>query len=643
MSNSFFLPRDEPVSGPVGPVGPTGATGVSDVLRYSTIFNLLSSSAPTGSTTFITDGYWSAGDGGGADYYWDASSTSTVDSGSVFAINGVAIGRIKQRIKDVINVRTYGAKGDGTTDDYPPVQAAINTAVPVASGSSTAALYKVYAPRGHYSLSQALMFGSSSALRVEGPKFYGDGQKVTRFKWSGADDYATVVTFYNCSFAEIEKMSIEQNSLFRCGVHFRVDDGKAIYFQKASNLYIEGGRWKQSGSYWLPGGGIAAGGDLDRAFCGDGATGEFNLGQYDHVYYSGPAADFVFNGVNGEQQTVSNCGAIHTHLTSAAYPRCMFYGFNTRGLHLRGYECANLYGENQLNMVGMWIEGPNIAGDGFKMQDCRMESTWQLAKIRYCATGSDGEYRNTPVTLFEASNCVSQKSVHTASTNAGDDPCYMVDFGVPVNATLTNILWPQPNTTCKVSTQPDQYKTSILLNNCQISNDSAPTNPSALLTLVGIASPATIPTAKLMTRGCSSLSTTIGSSPFWSTKVIPDTIIVRNGTNKTGLPTSMPFTTNESGVVIGLSGSEISRHMSVTSSWSTPNVNSGSIGTFDILVPNSTKNDVFHVGISASLSMSFVSVNYLTSSVVRVLVQNFDTNPAAVSGSTVRVDCWQHT
>lgn len=81
-------------------------------------------------------GYYTAGDGGGQQLYWDSSATDTPNGGTVFrpsSVSGSNPGRFKAVSWDG-DVRKFGAKGDGVTDDSAAIQAAIDYAETLTRG-----------------------------------------------------------------------------------------------------------------------------------------------------------------------------------------------------------------------------------------------------------------------------------------------------------------------------------------------------------------------------------------------------------------------------------------------------------------------------------------------------------------------------
>ena len=70
-----------------------------------------------------TLGYYAVGDGGANDYEIVAAATGTDDGGSYIDLSGSGF-QAKGLFGSVVNVRKFGAKGDGVTDDTAPFLAA---------------------------------------------------------------------------------------------------------------------------------------------------------------------------------------------------------------------------------------------------------------------------------------------------------------------------------------------------------------------------------------------------------------------------------------------------------------------------------------------------------------------------------------
>ncbi|QDX22549.1 hypothetical protein FP568_15660 [Pandoraea pnomenusa] len=70
-------------------------------------------------------GYYAAGDGGGGEYFVDSADTSSLDNGGTIIVAADSA-RWKTTERSYITSRTFGAKGDRTTDDTTRLQAYIN-------------------------------------------------------------------------------------------------------------------------------------------------------------------------------------------------------------------------------------------------------------------------------------------------------------------------------------------------------------------------------------------------------------------------------------------------------------------------------------------------------------------------------------
>lgn len=129
--------------------------------------SVVASSAISGSISAIrTNGYYAAGDGGGALYKRVVSEPS--HAGKIQSSGGAWW----EIVCDEINVRQFGAKGDGATNDTAVLQACLDY--------SKSSGLPVYAPRGVY-LSDQLQFIVSGGPYSRGLRLRGEGSDVTIF------------------------------------------------------------------------------------------------------------------------------------------------------------------------------------------------------------------------------------------------------------------------------------------------------------------------------------------------------------------------------------------------------------------------------------------------------------------------------
>jgi len=116
---------------------------------FDTVTALLAATAAYGladGVSFRCAGRASAKDGGGADFYYDASDSSTADNGGTVRVDG-ASHRLKAKVIDPRQLPAiFGMAADGTTDDKTAFQAMVNWAY-------AQKIRDVYLPRGDIALS----------------------------------------------------------------------------------------------------------------------------------------------------------------------------------------------------------------------------------------------------------------------------------------------------------------------------------------------------------------------------------------------------------------------------------------------------------------------------------------------------------
>lgn len=118
-------------------------------------------------------GYYSVGDGGGGEFYWDSTSTETDNGGTIIQVTGVITGRWKRVFYGSLNMKWFGAKGDNTQDDTIFIQNAIN----YAKGRI------LYVPNGIYKITNQIQLNYSTTFssHLEGTKIIGESEKEVIF------------------------------------------------------------------------------------------------------------------------------------------------------------------------------------------------------------------------------------------------------------------------------------------------------------------------------------------------------------------------------------------------------------------------------------------------------------------------------
>lgn len=108
-------------------------------------------------------GYYAPSDMGGGEFYWDAASTATDNGGTIFKINTVATGRWKRIYDAALNIRWFGAKGDGVAAD----DTAFNNCILTAGNGS-----EIVLGGGNYRLTTGLSFTGYSNIRFVGNRCF---------------------------------------------------------------------------------------------------------------------------------------------------------------------------------------------------------------------------------------------------------------------------------------------------------------------------------------------------------------------------------------------------------------------------------------------------------------------------------------
>lgn len=106
----------------------TSSPAVSALVSVVTIAALKNVASPVTNTLYGVAGYNTSGDGGGGLFFWNSTSTATDNAGTVFQRTAGGAGRFLRIYNDGLNIRWFGAVGDGITDDTTAIQNCITAA-----------------------------------------------------------------------------------------------------------------------------------------------------------------------------------------------------------------------------------------------------------------------------------------------------------------------------------------------------------------------------------------------------------------------------------------------------------------------------------------------------------------------------------
>lgn len=149
------LVSDPPVTDPVD-TAPAVSETVREVGLYvpATMAEMAALRPTEKTAVVLLQGYYAPGDGGGGTFYYHADATQQADGGIVIACQ--TGGRfVRSADESYVNVKWFGAKGDGKADDTKAIQAAIDS---LPDGGGT-----VYLPAGTFAISSTIRIGDGDA------------------------------------------------------------------------------------------------------------------------------------------------------------------------------------------------------------------------------------------------------------------------------------------------------------------------------------------------------------------------------------------------------------------------------------------------------------------------------------------------
>lgn len=171
-----------------------------------------------------TLGYYAVGDGGGNDYIIVAAATGTDDGGSYIDLSGSGF-QAKGLFGVYINVKQFGAKGDGVTDDAQKIQKAIDF--------SSKSIVKM--PAGTYIVNSSIKLGNQKSLVGESELdisslTFTNSTHGTRIKYNGTTSSTAAVIMITSATNVGDSPTSDTNAILKnISIHCNAKAGFGVY------------------------------------------------------------------------------------------------------------------------------------------------------------------------------------------------------------------------------------------------------------------------------------------------------------------------------------------------------------------------------------------------------------------------------
>ncbi len=379
-------------------------------------------------------GYYTSGDGGGNDYEIVAAGTGTDDGGSFIDLFGSGL-QAKGLFSSSVNVKQYGAKGDGLNDDTSSIINCIKNAGNIV----------VEISRGVYKINQSIVIERSSTkiIGVDGKSGRTGGSAVV-LDFSDIPAGTTAITVQdnqitsinNCCIEniEIKKNTTDEQESGSIGLNMA-----GAHFFRLKDIYIHGFSV-----------GLRIGrGFVERSFISEVDRVNIDTCSKNHVVVEG-AADIVFNGCSFTQRgdVVTLCSlsrhpsATRNSTDAIHFNNCFFINPNATGPLVY---TANVYWATFTSCV---FEGANSAPVGVMITRDQVESK-NLTSANFVNCWTDGftesalKVVNSSVTSYGCRwQCGSTTApvVSISATSTFDSKTYFSGGIIAANSTTSTLV-----------------------------------------------------------------------------------------------------------------------------------------------------------------------------------------------------------
>lgn len=180
-------------------------------------------------------GYYTQGDGGGGNYWFDSTDTTSADNkGSIIVASDG--GRWKLAKINEISVKQFGAKGDDATNDYVAIQAALDYMVSTGGGI-------LFFPVGKYRSNTTLILnGTGTNQNSSNLVIKGAGMLVTYIDFVGAGVGTDGLQINGASRWILDGLSIKNAKNFGINMNAGINPGGITYVSRTTmkNMIVDG-------------------------------------------------------------------------------------------------------------------------------------------------------------------------------------------------------------------------------------------------------------------------------------------------------------------------------------------------------------------------------------------------------------------
>ena len=277
------------------------------------------------STVYVT-GYHTAGDGafGSNIFYWDETSVEDDNGGTIIKLTSITTGRYKLKFSEAVNVKWFGAKGDGVTDDLLAINSAIRLEALNTIRSEYASSHSVYLPNTNnfYRVSDTIYVNRTVKIYSDTPPMLKNGyttmikgdaglNAIIVFLQAGGasapDEYETTDIGLDYGAVRSQMINVSVQPINKYMVKYGVVHNTVVFFENVTSSYFSSyGFFAKAGT-----GGPISNMFLESTY--DAVTnlyGNTNSSRYFNcIGYFNSKHGFVSSGTNSGTITYEKCDA----------------------------------------------------------------------------------------------------------------------------------------------------------------------------------------------------------------------------------------------------------------------------------------------------------------------------------------------